>query len=335
MSDEKNIFIKKAERPIEVFPYIKVIKKFLSIKSNFFKKIIKRTVKFIIRINYEYRCLKCDIQIKEFRDNMLCVVPIKGYKKSCVSKMIRCITEIVEKNEIKDVILSKELSKIDELKTSFFNKNLTEGKYLLKVMVDEVINYILNIKNERIENQTIHILASEYSKINLEIIELLSYKVKSVNIITNKLNKFLIFERNLYENKGIMITVSNNKRRALNKAKWIINLDFTNDFIKHYRIDRNAIVINLVEEQLEISKSFSGIIINGLKIKDDFNKGLNISKLYNIFNKTLLYESTILKNRNLTDIRQEINNDNIKIKALIGNRGVLQEAEYKNCLTNT
>ena len=335
MNEERKIFVKKVERSIDVFQYIQIVKKLLSIKNIFLKRIIRKIAKLIIRINYEYRCFKCDVQISTFGNNILCEVPIKEYKKNSIFKLIKCVTNIAKENNIKDIILSKELSGIQELKVAFSNKDLIEGKYILKVMIDEVIDYISNIKNERMENQTIYILACEYSKLNLELIELLSYKVKSVNIITNRLNKFLIFERNLYEKKGIMITVSNNKRKALSKASLIINLDFKNDMIKQYKINRTAIFINLTKEQLEISKSFSGIIVNGLRIQDDFNKDLKISKLYKFFNKTLVYESTLLKNRNLEDIRKEINNDNIKIQALIGSRGLIQEAEYKNCLTNT
>lgn len=335
MQEERKLFVKKIDSPIEIFPYMKIVKKFLSVKNIWLKKIISKIIKFSIGINYEYRCLKCHVKIKTFGDSLLCEVPIKKYKKNGISKVIKCVTMLVEENKIKDVVLSNELNEIEELKTAFQNKKQVEGKYLLKVMVDEVIDYISNIKNERTENQTIYILVNEYSKINLEIIELLSNKVKSVNIITNRLKRFLNFEKRLYEDNGIMITVSNNKRRALNKANWIINLDFSNDSIKQYKINRNAIFVNLKLEQPEVSKSFSGVIVNGLNIDDVFNKDFRYSKMYKVFNRTLVYENIIQKNKSITEIKEKIADDGIKIKSLIGSRGELKEVEYKNCLTNT
>ena len=335
MSEEKKLFIKKVECPMEIFQYIEIVKKLLSVKSMLFKRIIRKIIKLFIRLNYEYRCFKCHVQINTIGNNVLCEIPIKNNKKKCILKVIKCVKKIAEENKIKDIILSNELNQIEELQIAFSNKKLIEGKYLLKVMIDEVISYISSIKNDRIENQTIYILVSEYSKINLEIIELLSYKAKSVNIITNKLNKFLKFERNLYENKGIMITVSNNKRKALSKANWIINLDFTNDMIKQYKVNRTAIFINLIEESTEVSRSFSGIIVNGLIIKEGSNKDLQFLKLCKSFNETILYESSISRSKNMIDIKKQIEEDNIKIKALIGNRGEIEEVEYKNCLTNT
>ena len=335
MSEEKRIFIKKMENPIEAFPYKKSVKKLLSTKNKILRRIIRSVIAALIRVNYEYKCFKCDLQIKNISKNIIIgTLAIKECKKSSILKSVKCIKKIVEKNKIKYIILSKNLSKIQQLNKAFLNENLVQGKYLLKVMADEAIEYISNMKNERIENQTIYILSKDYSKVNLEIIENLSYKAKSVNIITNKLNKFLIFERNLYEKKGIMTSVSNNKRKSLNKAKWIVNLDFTNDIIDQYRINRNAIIINLKKEQLEISKSFSGIIVNGLNIKDNFNKEFELLKLYNIFNNTLLYESTIQENKSFAELKEKIKKDNIKIETLNGKRGIIQEAEYKNCLTN-
>ena len=160
MQEERKLFIKKIDSPIEIFPYMKIVKRFLSVKNIWLKKIISKIIKFSIRMNYEYRCLKCDVKIKTFGNSLLGEVPIKKYKKNGISKVIRCVTKIAEENKIKDVVLSNELNEIEELKTAFSNKKQVEGKYLLKVMVDDVIDYISNIKNERIENQTIYILVN-------------------------------------------------------------------------------------------------------------------------------------------------------------------------------
>ena len=66
MQEERKLFIKKIDSPIEIFPYMKIVKRFLSVKNIWLKKIISKIIKFSIRINYEYRCLKCDVKIKTF-----------------------------------------------------------------------------------------------------------------------------------------------------------------------------------------------------------------------------------------------------------------------------
>lgn len=49
---------------------------------------------------------------------------------------------------------------------------------------------------------------------------------------------------------------------------------------------------------------------------------------YKLFNQTILYESTIDKNKSFEEIRKKIENDNVEIKALIGSRGKLEANEY-------
>lgn len=49
---------------------------------------------------------------------------------------------------------------------------------------------------------------------------------------------------------------------------------------------------------------------------------------YKLFNQTILYESTIDKNKSFEEIRKKIENDNVEIKALIGSRGKLEASEY-------
>ena len=53
-----------------------------------------------------------------------------------------------------------------------------------------VLEHILNARNEKLETQNIHIVINQNSEINIDLIEYLSGKVKSVNIVTKKLRNF-------------------------------------------------------------------------------------------------------------------------------------------------
>lgn len=330
MNKGKNLYIKELVSPLEIFPYKQVIKKLLLIKSKYLKKWIKKVIKIIIRLNYEFYCFKGKIKIEEFANNILCILPIKknNYESKYILELVKKVDNIVKKENIDNVIVSEKLKGIEEINKAFVDDSLIEGKYLLKIMIDNVIEYISHLKNQRIENQTVSIFVNIYSRFNLELIKLLAYKVKSVNIVTNSLRKFLIFEKRLYEDDGIMITVSSNKRRSVSKANWIINIDFSEEELKQYNINRTAIFINLVEKQFKISKAFSGIIINGMEIKDDFNKDLFLLNGRELFNQTILYESIIWKGESFEKIRKKVMEDGIKINALIGINGVLEDGEY-------
>ncbi len=89
---------------------------------------------------------------------------------------------------------------------------------------------------------------------------------KRVNIITNHISKFKNIEKQILENEGIMITVVNNKRKSLVKAKIILNVDFPTELINKYNIYEEAIIINLQGNVKINSKRFNGININDYEI---------------------------------------------------------------------
>ena len=328
MNKEKKLYLRELRNPLEIFSCKKIIKMMLIRKKGKFKKFIRNVLELIILLNYEISCYKGRVYVKKSEDYIIGVIPIHKNGKSDISKIIRNINKVIKEEKINNIIVSEELKKIDGIKNAFVSKSLQDGKYLLKIMIDKAIEYISNTKNERIENQTIYILVNEYSKINLEIIQLLTYKAKSVNIVTNQLRRFLIFEKKIYENSGIMITVSNNKRKGIKRASWIINFDFSQEELLQYNINRDAFFINLQEDEIKISKSFSGVFINGLLIKESVNKQLEMISGYKLFNQTILYESTIDKNKSFEEIRKKIENDNVEIESLIGSRGKLEASEY-------
>lgn len=351
-----NLYLKEINSPLEIFEYKNIVKKIYCIKNRILKSVLKKLAKIIIKLNYEIYYLTGSIKVKPAQNHILCLVPMKinnkkefnnnrnnnndynknnndkkdnnkskknNNDKTIKSKCIQNINYIVKKEKIDNIIISKNLKDIDIINKFFSNDNEVEGKYLLKIMIADVIKYICGKKNERIESKTLHILVNEYTKLNLEFIEQLAGSTKSVNIVTNNLKKFLIFSNRLYENKGVMITVSNNKRKALSRAELIINVDFSEETLKKYGINRTATFINLVEGKVNISKGFSGIIINGLSIKNIENKKVYIINDYKLFNKTILYESVFYSGYNLTYAKEKIKQDNVEIQNLIGNNGIV------------
>lgn len=318
MNEDKRLFVMRLDNKLKVLKNTKFIRKLLSVKDIHIKKVIRKLIEILINSKYQYNCLKCYFYIVSFGDNIVCEVSIKKYNKKNISKLINKLNKIINKNKIKEVILSNELRKIEELNRNFNNNVNVTGRFLKTIMIDDIIKYITSINDENIENQDIHILACNYSKMNIEIIEFLASKIKCANIVTNRIRRYLKYEKELYEKKGIMITVSNNKRKSLIKSKIIINLDFANDLIKQYKINRNAIIINLAKENIEVSRTFNGLVINGLIIKKEFMKNNRNLKLYKCFDETVVYESNIELKKSFQENKEIIQKDNVSIKALIG-----------------
>ena len=321
------VYVREISSPLELVNSKIIIEKLKSIKFKTIKKLLKEIIKIIIKLYYEYFYKTGKIKVIENNNSITCLIPVKeSNNKKIILKWIKNLNNFLNKKELNYFIISNKLKQIELLNNSLYINKDNQGKTLLKFMIDDVIKYICNIKNESVENQNIYFLVNNYSKDNLEIIKYLANKVKNINIVTNNLKKFLIFSDKIYNTNGIMCSVSNNKRKALSKANFIINLDFTEENIHKYNINRTAIFCNLAQN-INISKGFSGIMINGLQIQENVTANQEI-KNYNLFNQTEIYTSIIDANEDFNSVKEKIIDDNIKIESLIGTKGALSKREF-------
>ena len=112
-----------------------------------------------------------------------------------------------------------------------------------------------------------------------------------------------------------------NKNKSLKNKNYIINIDFPEEQLNKYKINRKAIIIN-IEENININiKGFEGINANSYIIKQ-------VDALQE-FNYNEIYESYIINNQ-INEIRRKIENDKVKIIYLIGKNGIIDNSEYKN-----
>ena len=157
------------------------------------------------------------------------------------------------------MVLSNKVKKYNE----FFKKyNAIDGKNIFLNSIESILEKILG--ENKLALQDIYILTNYYQKNNINLIRNLSTKVKTVNVITSEIQKYKNLEEIMQEN-GIAICVANNKRKSLKNAKIIINLDFSEEELKEYIINRNACIINLTQEKCTNLKRFSGILIRDIR----------------------------------------------------------------------
>lgn len=247
----------------------------------------------------------------------------KDITKYRIKKLSKKIIKNLERDGTSNVVISKYLDTIQELKNKLYSENINilDGRYLFKCLTYEVIEYILKRKKKDIQSSDISILVNDFSKINKELIMYIAKNVKTLNIITNHISKCKNIENYLHNEFGIILNVSNNKKTSLLKSQIILNLDFTTELINQYKIYDRAIIVNILDKISIRSKKFNGININYFKI--------NIPKKYKLegFENEVIYESLICQNE-LYKAREMISKDKVKIVKLIGNNGYIKDREF-------
>ena len=208
---------------------------------------------------------------------------------------------------------------------------ICDGRWLFKYLVVQVLEYIEKQQKKKMEEQNLAFMIDSYNEIVEFYIKYLTNKVKSLKIITEKRNKFKQIENEMFQNDGTVLTISNNKRKALKNIDIIINFEYSEEKINKFAIKDNAIIINLKEKITIISKRYRGININSYDICFS-NRYLEMLEWITKFENKEIYESYIYGKQNIYNIEKQMIKDNVEIKELIGNRGKISKEEYQNVL---
>lgn len=232
---------------------------------------------------------------------------------------LKRIKKVLNKSKAKKVILSKKLK--EHSKELGIEKNDKIPQYFIY----NILKYIQNITNIPIELQSIYILTNTYNSENIQTIANLAENIKSVNVVTNKLKEYSRLEEKLYDN-GNLIAITNNKRKSLKKANFIINLDLTNEELSSYNINRNGVIINCTNEKITKLTCFEGIIINNIQMNCEDNEFGNSFDYIDVLTNHILKYKTYEEGTNIIK--------NIQITNLIGNNGIIDKSEIiKLCTT--
>lgn len=275
----------------------------------------------------------------------------RNIKEKKQEKFIHKFINELKKVKIDTVVFSEEIINsnlyegiVDEI--CKVNKRIVNGKRLMQYMNFDIFEYILKIQKEPMNKQDVFFMIKKDNNMDLQFLEPYIENCKTVNIVTNDMERFKKVQDNLYEKEDILISVSNNKNKALKKAKYIFNVNMNKSEMKKYKIDRNAIIINLKENVKIDDTSFEGININyfQISIPDDYIEKYEIFCKENEFDTVKIYEAILLRKiqsqkaksvmLSKTDLKKRknieadiIKKDNVKITGLIGNNGRIDENE--------
>lgn len=337
----KIVYFEVCEK-IEAYKKINLYQIIKNIKDNQIIKDMKYNIKILkLKIMSKFNL----IQKVEDEEKITYIIYTDKHEEE---KIIKKIEPFINKNKEEIIVLSKQIKQMwayinnkknnskNAQKQLFKSNNKTNkkeskieriikyyenSKHLYNNYIQQILNNIIIIREEVPEEQSIYILikSSNIQYIKQMMRMLSNYKM--INIVTPNINNFKRLEDNL-ENSLETITILNNKRKSLSRAKYIINIDFSMEEIESYNINRTAIIFNLFDTELKNLKNFDGIIIKNVQIQNEEQAKYNLQDEYtaNILNKQ--------------EIRLELNN---KIKEtiqkqqinLIGNNGIINFKQLK------
>ena len=242
-------------------------------------------------------------------------------KEKNVSKIIKAMI----KNDIDYVVLSKTLTEnknfINALNAN--NIKIFNGRWLEKYLIFEIIEYVINQKGIKKEETEIAITTNEITDLTIETIKILSKQYKKLIVVTNHIEKLRRVEKELYDNDGSLIVVANNTKKSLLKPQIILNLDFNMQVLNKYKINENAIIINVEGDMKIRSKRFSGININNYEIVVGREENIWRENMSVFENKDLL-EATLYIRDTFNNIRRKIMKNKVSIKELYGENGKIE-----------
>ena len=240
-------------------------------------------------------------------------------------KEIKKIIKKFQRRDINYVVLDKELVKNKNF-INALNANdirIFDGRWLIKYLNLEILEYIIENSNLKKEEIELAITTDEISDLVIENIKILAKQYKKLIVVTSHIEKLRKIEKQIYEKEGIMIVISNNTKKSLLKSKIIINMDFNKQKINKYKINENAIIINLEGDIKIENKRFNGININDYEIQIGREETIWRESQDKFYNKDL-FESIIYVRDTYDNIRKMIKKNKVQIKELYGLNGKIE-----------
>lgn len=237
-------------------------------------------------------------------------------------KLANKTIKILNKSHSKKIVISKKLAKYEEFVSVLEHQNYVNvtGRWLYKMIIPEMVEYILRKENWKKEETNIYFLVNDVTDVVIENIKLFAKEFKLITIITNHIDKFKKIEEKIYDELGIYITVMNNKKKGLSRAKLIVNIDFPKELINKYNIFEKAIILSIPKDIKINKKRFEGKIIKDYEIELQ-NKEEYYSE-YEKFDEKVIYESKFYYEQPYKYIREKIQKDKIKLINLYLQNGI-------------
>ena len=229
------------------------------------------------------------------------------------------ISQILYEDRNAKIIISKQIKQLINENTSEKNiKSLKiilqkdiENKVIYKDFINEIIKSIIKLKGEIPEEQSIYILLNSNNIYYINLINKIVSDYKMINIVTQHIELFKKLEERAEDNLE-PLSILNNKRKSISKAKYIVNIDYSYEELMEYSINRTAIIFNLSNASIKKVIGFEGAVINNINIKEK-DKEFDLVDEYTVDKS---YEDEVLETIEKHKYELEGNNGTIEFKEL-------------------
>ena len=280
------------------------------------------------------------ITVKEIYNGLIFILPFskEGNTPQNLKKCITKLKRLMQKYKISTIVLSDEVRQNKEFLEYFQNNrimekrvNILDGKEIMPYIIKEIIEYILKLQSKDMKFEDLYVMLKQDKTEYKENIAFLSQFFKTINIVTPNLKTYQKLANKLMEKYGVILTVTNNKKKSLRKAKWIVNFDMPAEEIKKYTISQKSTIIYLGRNGIYEGNAFEGIHIckAGIDISEEIKSYFRKQFLLSQFSITVLYESILINKKSFNAVRDQMAKDRLKITNLYGIRGVLSKEEVK------
>lgn len=265
------------------------------------------------------------LNVIRLQDNKI-ILPVNDEKISQKKseKLARKTKKVLDKANCKKVIISKKLQQQEQYMNYLYTYQceIVDGKWLFEVLSEKVLDYVVNKKGLKKQEIQLSILVNDLSDIMLNIIKILATQYKKINIVTNHIEKFRKIEEKMLSKDGIMMIVTNNKKKSLSKSQLILNVDFPSELINKYNIYEEAIIINIRQNTKINKKRFNGININDYEVEFENLEEFYFNEKNKFYNRDI-YEAQLYNKQPFENIMRKINRDKLEIKQLVAAKTIL------------
>ncbi len=277
------------------------------------------------------------ITVKEIQNGLIFILPCSKEEKNII-KCAPKLKKLMQRYKIYTIILSDEIRENKEFLEYFQNNRIIEKqihilneKEIMPYIIKEIIEYILKLQNKDIKFEDLYIILKQDKTKYKENIAFLAQFFKTINIVTPNLKTYQKLANKLMEKYGVILTVTNNKKKSLRKAKWIVNFDMTAEEIKKYTIFQKSTIIYVEQDGVYTGNAFEGIHIlkAGIDISEEIKDYFRRQFLLPQFSVTVLYESILINKKSFNAVREQMAKDRLKITNLYGIRGILSKKELE------
>ena len=268
--------------------------------------------KSMARLLFKAKCRKGKFEIKNVQNRECIVLPIvndKVLKKLEFFANIRCL---------RNVCVSDNLRWNDDFMrfAQKQNLNIMDGKWLFKNMMEQVVDYVADMREEPLGMQEVAILCHHLDETIAEKIKDISAKVKVCNILTQNSKQFQKLEEQIYQENGIVLNVSTNYKRAVMKSGLVVNFDVEGKDLEKCVFSKKAFLISLNQNEEIQKKDWLGRNIAFFAV-DMPAKYAECQEDFAGFHGSILYESLIYKKTSPRNIKKELMEDDVRILYLL------------------